>query len=60
VGLPLDGDHRAAYAIRHDDGRFELRRVAYDHEASAAAMRERFGDAAWAERNAKRLRTAAL
>ncbi len=28
-----------------DDGAVEHRRVAYDHERSAAAVRERFGDA---------------
>ena len=33
----------------HDDGRVEHRRVAYDHAASAAAVRERFGDAPWTE-----------
>lgn len=38
VGLPLDGDVRAAYALVHDDG-VELRRIAYDHGASAAALR---------------------
>ena len=45
VGLPLDGDHRAAYALVADDGAIELRRVAYDHAASAAAVRERLGEA---------------
>jgi diadenosine tetraphosphatase ApaH/serine/threonine PP2A family protein phosphatase len=23
VGIPMDGDHRAAYALLHDDGRTE-------------------------------------
>ena len=45
VGIPLDSDHRAAYALTRDDGSIELRRVAYDHAASAAAVRERLGDA---------------
>ena len=31
VGMPLDGDPRAAYALVHPDGRVEHRRVAYDH-----------------------------
>jgi diadenosine tetraphosphatase ApaH/serine/threonine PP2A family protein phosphatase len=44
VGMPFDGDHRAAYALAHPDGRVEHRRVAYDHEASAAAVRERLGE----------------
>ena len=37
AGMPLDGDVRAAYALRHDDGRFEFRRVAYDNEGAAQA-----------------------
>jgi diadenosine tetraphosphatase ApaH/serine/threonine PP2A family protein phosphatase len=45
VGMPFDGDHRAAYALVHPDGRVEHRRVAYDHEASGAAVRERLGEA---------------
>ena len=42
VGMPFDGDARAAYAIVAPDGDVELRRVGYDHERSAAAVRERF------------------
>jgi diadenosine tetraphosphatase ApaH/serine/threonine PP2A family protein phosphatase len=60
VGMPFDGDHRAAYAVLTADGRVELRRVGYDHEASAAAVRERFGDAAWAVRSERRLRAAEM
>src|SRR5947208_3709984 len=37
AGMPLDGDARAAYALRHDDGEFEFRRVAYDIERPASA-----------------------
>jgi diadenosine tetraphosphatase ApaH/serine/threonine PP2A family protein phosphatase len=37
VGMPLDGDVRAAYAIRREDGDFEFRRVEYDVERAAAA-----------------------
>jgi putative phosphoesterase len=44
VGMPLDGDHRAAYALEHDDGRVELRRVEYDWRASATAVREQVGE----------------
>ena len=58
VGLPLDGDHRAAYALVRDDGAVELRRVGYDHEASADAVRSLFGDAGWAVRSERRLREA--
>jgi len=47
VGMPFDGDHRAAYALLHDDGAFEHHRVAYDHAATAAALHERYGDADW-------------
>jgi predicted phosphodiesterase len=36
AGMPLDGDVRAAYALRHDDGEFEFRRVEYDNERAAA------------------------
>jgi diadenosine tetraphosphatase ApaH/serine/threonine PP2A family protein phosphatase len=42
VGMPFDGDPRAAYALIAPGGDPELRRVAYDHERSAAAVRERF------------------
>ena len=43
VGMSLDGDRRAAYALLHDDGTVELRRVAYDWEASVRALCRRFG-----------------
>ncbi len=42
--MPWDGDHDAAYAVMHDDGRIELRRVAYDWRAAAQAVRERVGE----------------
>jgi predicted phosphodiesterase len=37
VGMPKDGDPRAAYAI-FDDGRVDLRRVAYDTERAATRI----------------------
>jgi predicted phosphodiesterase len=37
VGMPLDGDVRAAYALRGDDEAFELRRVPFDTERVAQA-----------------------
>lgn len=37
VGLPKDGDPRAAYAV-YQDGRIELRRVSYDTERAAARV----------------------
>ena len=58
VGIPLDGDHRAAYALIHDDGTVEHRRAAYDHAATVAAMRERYGDAEWAAVVTRRIETA--
>jgi predicted phosphodiesterase len=58
VGMPFDGDGRAAYALLRDDDSLELRRVAYDVEASAAAVVDRFGEVEWATRSARRLRAA--
>jgi len=43
VGMPWDGDHRAAYAVVDGDG-VQCRRVEYDWEASVAAVRERVGE----------------
>ena len=42
VGMPFDGDHRAAYALIGEDGRLEERRVEYDWQLTTAALRERF------------------
>jgi diadenosine tetraphosphatase ApaH/serine/threonine PP2A family protein phosphatase len=39
VGMPFDGDQRAAYLLIAPDGMLELRRVEYDSAASAAALR---------------------
>jgi diadenosine tetraphosphatase ApaH/serine/threonine PP2A family protein phosphatase len=44
VGMPLDGDHRAAYAVVHEDGRVEPRRAEYDWRESARAVREAVGE----------------
>lgn len=57
VGMPFDGDPRAAYALVTDGGEIEHRRVAYDHEASAAALRKRFAGA-FAETVARRIERA--
>jgi diadenosine tetraphosphatase ApaH/serine/threonine PP2A family protein phosphatase len=38
VGLPWDGDVRAAYAILGDDGAIALHRVEYDIDAPSAAL----------------------
>ena len=58
VGMPLDGDQRAAYALLHPGGEVEHRRVAYDLEVVLAALRERSG--AWAEAVTGRLERAAF
>jgi putative phosphoesterase len=39
VGMPLDGDVRAAWAVRLDGGEFEFRRTEYDVERAVAAWR---------------------
>jgi diadenosine tetraphosphatase ApaH/serine/threonine PP2A family protein phosphatase len=57
VGLPLDGDARAAYALVLDDRSIEHRRVDYDRDAAIGALQERFGDVAWAQRSVRRLET---
>ena len=53
VGMPLDGDARAAYALRHDDGEFEFRRLEYDVERAAKAWERWPG---WGPIVAQRLR----
>ena len=60
VGMPTDGDHRAAWALMHDDGRIERRRVAYDHAASAARVRDVADGAPWGEVVAARIERAAM
>ncbi len=56
VGMPWDEDPRAAYALVHDSGEFEHRRVEYDYMSSAAAVRNRMGE--WAETHARRIEQA--
>jgi predicted phosphodiesterase len=60
VGMPVDGDHRAAWAVMHDDGRIERRRVVYDHATSAARVREVADGAPWGAAIAERIERAAL
>ena len=55
VGLPLDGDPRAAWAML-TDGEVELRRTPYDVEAVARQVEQ--ADAPFAADVARRLRTA--
>jgi hypothetical protein len=38
--MPLDGDTRAAWAVRLDDGQLEFRRTPYDLAPAVERMRE--------------------
>jgi putative phosphoesterase len=58
VGMPFDGDPRAAYALVHEDGRVEHRRVEYDHAATAAKVRSLSGE--WTETVARRVEQARM
>ncbi|HEX8102681.1 MAG TPA: metallophosphoesterase family protein, partial [Solirubrobacteraceae bacterium] len=60
VGMPFDGDHRAAYALIHDDRRVEHRRVAYDHAAAARRVREAHDGAPWTDVVARRIELARM
>jgi predicted phosphodiesterase len=60
VGLPFDGDRRAAYALVHPDRRVEHRRVPYDHDAAAARVRERWPGEQWADTVARRIEQAQM
>ena len=53
AGMPLDGDVRAAYALRHADAEFEFRRVEYDIERAATAWEKL---PRWGPQVAQRLR----
>jgi diadenosine tetraphosphatase ApaH/serine/threonine PP2A family protein phosphatase len=57
VGLPFDGDPRAAYGVLHADGRVEQRRVEYDRERTIAESHARWGDARWARTMAETYRS---
>lgn len=57
VGMPFDGDQRASWALLHDDGRVEHRRVAYDVDAACAGVRERFSGS-WVDGTVERLQAA--
>jgi len=58
VGMPFDGDTRAAYGLLHDDGAIEHRRVEYDHAASAKRVRSLGGT--WADTVARRIEQARM
>jgi predicted phosphodiesterase len=58
VGVPLDGDPRAAYALIDPETReLELRRVEYDTAATIAKLRETYGEREWAPTILRRLET---
>jgi diadenosine tetraphosphatase ApaH/serine/threonine PP2A family protein phosphatase len=56
VGLPWDGDVRAAYATLDDDDTIHLHRVEYDIDAASAAL-AKIGEP-WTERTRARLERA--
>ena len=58
VGMPFDGNPRAAYALLHDDGTVQHRRVHYDHASAARRVREQARGAAWGETIGKRIERA--
>jgi predicted phosphodiesterase len=58
VGMPFDGNPRAAWAILHDDGTIEHRRTRYDHASAARRVRELARDEPWGEIAAKRIERA--
>lgn len=53
AGLPFDGDQRAAYALLHEDGSLEPRRVEYDVMTAIAAYDG--NEAEWAQMAQRRL-----
>ena len=58
VGVPLDGDRRAAYALIDPDSReLELRRVEYDTDATIAELRRKYGEREWSGMILRRLET---
>jgi putative phosphoesterase len=60
VGFPFDGDVRAAWAVLHDDGRIEQRRVEYDLDAATGALTDRYGDEDWVHGTIARMRAASF
>lgn len=58
VGMPFDGDPRAAYATVRADGGIDHHRIPYDHAVPAASLREQHPGAAWADLVARRIEQA--
>jgi putative phosphoesterase len=59
VGMPFDGDPRAAYAIVANGGEVEHRRVEYDHMQTVQAIRDRFSGP-FADKVAERIERASF
>ena len=59
VGMPFDGDQRAAYALLHADRRVEHRRVEYPYQRAVQAIRARF-DGEWVDVVTGRIERAAF
>ena len=57
LGRGVGSTLRTAYALIHPDRRVEHRRLPYDHDASAAALRGRF-DGPWVDTVARRIEQA--
>jgi predicted phosphodiesterase len=60
VGVPLDGDTRAAYAVVQPDGRITARRVPYDSSATVKQLQKAFGGRPWVDEIARRVAEAKL
>jgi predicted phosphodiesterase len=58
VGMPFDGNPRAAWAVIHPDRAVEHRRARYDHAAAARRVREIAGEERWGEVVAQRVERA--
>ena len=58
VGMPCDGNPRAAWAILYADGTIEHRRTRYDHASAARRVRELARGEPWGEIAAKRIERA--
>lgn len=58
VGMPFDGDQRAAYALLSPDGSFDLRHAEYDVDKAIAAYDGIDGE--WADVARRRLREARI
>ncbi|MGH2906086.1 MAG: metallophosphoesterase family protein [Solirubrobacterales bacterium] len=56
IGMPFDGDQRAAFALLGEDGSFDLRRVEYDVQRAIDAYGEHTGE--WVDLAKRRLREA--